>query len=119
MTIVEALQAIKDAVLTVDGVGFFNIGEAPHPPCVVADLPSLGWTGGPYNTSQPNTATFLLFLCVPMDVYVLSNLEPLVLSVTEAIYNHIEGAVFTDAVPGTFSGPTNMPCYVMTCEVNL
>lgn len=117
-TIVEAAQALIDACKTVEGVEVYtDPGASVNPPAVLVEPPSLTWEA--YSTSAPTTATFTLYLLVRSDGYALSNLEPLVLGVTDALWD-VQNAVVTGAVPSNLPvGGANLPAYILTCEVSL
>jgi hypothetical protein len=113
----EAAQSIMDACNALDGVqAYTDPGANVSVPAVLIGMPELVFE---VYTTAPTTATFTLYCAVKSDGYALDRLEPFVTDVVDAVES-IPNAVITGCLPGSVSpGGTELPAYILTCEVSL
>lgn len=114
LTAAAELRAAADAV---DGVRTYKDPAAPvTPPAVIVGPPQLRWEA---MSPAPSSATFIVYLMVPMDARALDNLLGLVPLVTAAL-DALPDAAVTSANPGVFNaGGADLPSYEITVEVSL
>lgn len=121
MSATDASNAIMAALSTVSGLTVTNNPGASLSsfPAAVVNVPQLAWTEAAYGEADPNEATFLVFVVVKSDGYVLPALEAAIAPVVEALWT-VQDLVVTQALTGVFpQGTTDLPCYIVTCEVSL
>jgi hypothetical protein len=116
------LQAQADIITALQGVpGFIVTGKPTDTPTVfpfcVVGMPQYDWE--PYNTSRPNEATFQVYVIVANDTQIPTNLDTALMSAIDVLWTVLNLAV-TKAVPAPYAaGSTQLPCYIVTCEVTL
>jgi hypothetical protein len=115
-TVRQALEALRAAARTVDGLRVFNdVGPAIDPPCVVVPVPVLTWEG----LCGPTNATFNIAIVVrPKDAsQALLTFLPLVVAAIETV----DGAVVMRADPAVYPGTTagDLPAYQVTVDYAL
>lgn len=121
MTAVDAAQNIMDALSTLDG---YTVTNNPGTslasfPAVVVGVPQLDWSESAYNDPDPSDATFVVFVVAKANGYVLPALQEALSPVTRALWT-VHNLVVTQALTGVFpQGATDLPCYIITCEVTL
>jgi hypothetical protein len=121
LTVSQRLVQLNDHILLALGrVGIkrvHRIGEAlTDPPAVVIGVPSMDW-GGP--SHDPTQFTWPIAVVAMADDTAAKTLLDLVPRVGAALDTIAEIAV-DRADPGVWTdGGTSLPCYEITCEVNL
>ncbi len=115
MSIADAAAALKTAVLTVEDVRVYALGEQVTPPGVVIGPPALT---GQTVCAGPTDATFSVYVIVALDDRALERLWELVPAVWAAIEENTD-AVVLRADPGTYAAagiPAEMPSYELAVE---
>jgi hypothetical protein len=114
----DAFAALGAACAVIEGVSVYtDPGANINLPAVQLGFPEL--TFETYSTSDPTTATFEIACVVASDGYTLTRLWPFTESVIDAIYG-VTDAVVTGAIPRSVTvGGTQLPAYILTCEVSL
>jgi hypothetical protein len=121
MTAQDAAQAIKDALSTLEGYTVVTTGGASLSsfPAVCIDLPELQWNGSAFNDPEPNQAVFHIAVVAKASGQAIQDLAKYVGPVYRALYT-VSNADVSQAVPGVFpQGGSDLPCYFVTCEVDL
>jgi hypothetical protein len=115
--VVEAYEALLEALGQLDGVrAYDDPGAALDPPAVIVAPPMLTF-GGP--GSDPVTGQFVVIVAVPADERAHLRLWDLLPAVTAAIES-VPDAVVTQAAPGSWrTGATDLPCYEVQAEMSL
>lgn len=121
-TVGDAAFALSAALRTVDGIRAYpdpdNPGAAVNPDLAAAIVapPSLQWEA---MCIGPTTATFTVYLVVPLDDRSEENLYDLIGPVSEAL-DSVRDASVIRADPGVFSGGTQeLPALELQVEVSL
>lgn len=93
-----------------------NLGANIDPPATLVGLPRLAWESG---CGEPTSATFLVYLVVPLDDRAVDRLQDMLPVVVDAIES-VPDAVVTTATPlvSPFGG-RDLPAYEITVEVSL
>ncbi|HEV7649390.1 MAG TPA: hypothetical protein VGP26_14650 [Actinophytocola sp.] len=113
----EARAALGDALSGLDGIRYYaNLGANIDPPATIVSLPRLAWEA---ICAGPTSATFLVYLMVPLNDRAVDRLQEMLPAVVEAIESYPD-AVVTTATPlvSPFGGP-DLPAYEITVEVAL
>lgn len=114
-TVPEAVDALKTALKTVEGIKVYtDPAETVDPPAALVGPPRLDWEGyGPVAA-----ATFPVFVIVPLDDRALQRLWELVPAVQAAL--ETTDATARTASPIVFnSGGQDLPAYEITTEYPL
>lgn len=109
--------AMVEALSDIDMKRVHRIGEAlTDPPAVVVGIPAMVWQG---TASQPTGYTWPVAVVVPANDQAVVELLELVPRVAAAL-DKIAQVTVMRADPGVWSdGAVSLPCYEITCEVNL
>jgi len=115
----QARQALNDALSTVEDLTILTqYGEVTSNfPAAYVAPPTLDFIA--FN-SRPTSATFSIYVMVASNDYVAENLDDVLESVIDAVWNQVEDAAVDRAVPGIWQmGAAEQPAYVLNCEVPL
>lgn len=114
----DILNQIQAALQTIDTIRVYrDAGGAPvEPPGIVMGPPAFTWDS---YCDGPTEATMQMYLVVKMDDRVFSRLFDLIEEVANKV-SEVPDAAVTTATPSTYPvGPTSLPAYLFTVELNL
>lgn len=120
----SATDKAAEIMTALKGVEGIYATDSPSPslpafPAAVLDVPDLEWTDSAYGQVEPSGATFHVFVVVQATGYWLPPLEAVMSPVIAALWA-VDELVITQAATGTFpQGSSDLPCYIITCEVSL
>src|SRR5205807_407367 len=113
----DAAEVLIEALRTVDGVRYHDLGASIDPPALVLGMPKLALDA--QCPGQLTVATFPIFLVVAMDDRAQLRLWELAEPVAAAIES-VTGAAITSADPDIYvAGAQQLPCYAFTTEMSL
>lgn len=113
----EARASLNTALTGLDGIrNYPNLVANVDPPATLVGAPRLVWDSA---CGEPTSATFLVYLMVPLDDRAVDRLQDLLPLVVDAIES-VPDAVVTAATPlASPFGGADLPAYEITTEVAL
>jgi hypothetical protein len=110
-------EAIAEALNAKDIRNYVDPSVAMSPPAVLIGAPTLNFQA---YCREPSSATYTLYLVVPLGAKPMEQLWDLVPKVTEALDEMPDAAVTTARPGGVFNNAgTDLPCYEIPTEVSL
>lgn len=119
VAVATAAAELITALKSVDGLRVYSdAGAVLDPPAALLGPPQLDWAA--YNTSLPDSATFIVLVAVTADERAVERLWDLVSTVAVAIET-VPGAVVRQAFPVSVSagGQSDLPAYQISTEMSL